>query len=154
MRWQIGLIAALVALTGGLLGWTLMRGLRALHRGAEAIGGGDLDHRVPEVGGEELRDLGLAMNRMAEHFQATLASRDALIAEVRQRRAAEAALEQSEARLSAFFRRSNIGLAITSPRAGWLMVNPKLCALLGYSETELKGLTWTELTHPDDLEAN
>lgn len=91
------------------------------------------------------------MNRMAERLQATLASRDALDAEVRQRRAAEAALEQSEARLRAFFLQSNIGLAITSPEAGWLMVNPKLCALLGYTETELKRLTWTDLTHPDDL---
>ncbi len=97
LRWQIGLIAALVALASGALGWTLVRGLRALQRGAEA------------------------------------------------------ALEQSEARLSAFFRQSNIGLAITSPGVGWLIVNPKLCALLGYSEDELKGLTWTELTHPDDL---
>src|SRR5262249_59664577 len=36
----------------------------------------------------------------------------------------------------------------------WLRANPALCELTGYSERELQGLTFTEITHPDDLEAN
>ncbi|MBA1332294.1 hypothetical protein QQ73_14675, partial [Candidatus Endoriftia persephone str. Guaymas] len=32
--------------------------------------------------------------------------------------------------------------------------NPYLYDLLGYSEDELKGMTWAEMTHPDDLAAD
>ena len=33
-----------------------------------------------------------------------------------------------------------------------LRVNPKLCEILGYDEAELRGLTFHDITHPDDLE--
>lgn len=45
----------------------------------------------------------------------------------------------------------NIGISITSKAKYWLKVNPYLCQMLGYSESELKALTWAEITHPDDL---
>jgi PAS domain S-box-containing protein len=36
----------------------------------------------------------------------------------------------------------------------FLRVNPKLCAITGYSEEELLGMTFTEITHPDDRQEN
>ncbi|MFT6124530.1 MAG: PAS domain S-box-containing protein, partial [Shewanella sp.] len=45
----------------------------------------------------------------------------------------------------------NIGISITTKTKHWLRVNPYLCRMFGYSENELKALTWAELTHPDDL---
>ncbi len=45
----------------------------------------------------------------------------------------------------------NIGISITSKAKYWLKVNPYLCEMFGYSESELKALTWAELTYPDDL---
>jgi PAS domain S-box-containing protein len=42
-------------------------------------------------------------------------------------------------------------VAVTSPEKGWVEVNEAACELLGYSREELAGLTWAELTHPDDL---
>ena len=45
----------------------------------------------------------------------------------------------------------NIGISITSKAKYWLKVNPYLCQMFGYSESELKTLTWAELTYPDDL---
>ena len=33
----------------------------------------------------------------------------------------------------------------------WLHANHKVCEILGYSEDELKGLTFQSLTHPEDL---
>ncbi|HBF47844.1 MAG TPA: GGDEF domain-containing protein, partial [Shewanella frigidimarina] len=45
----------------------------------------------------------------------------------------------------------NIGISITTKTKHWLRVNPYLCRMFGYTENELKSLTWVELTHPDDL---
>lgn len=51
-----------------------------------------------------------------------------------------------------FFEMPFVGMAITDPYTGqWLQFNPELCRLLGYTETELKALTWQEVTHQDDL---
>ncbi|MEI8030651.1 MAG: EAL domain-containing protein, partial [Comamonadaceae bacterium] len=47
-----------------------------------------------------------------------------------------------------------VGLAITSPEKGWLKINQCLCDMLEYSAQELNRLTWSELTHPDDLAAD
>ena len=64
------------------------------------------------------------------------------------------ALKESEARLRSYFEFPVAGIAITSLDMGWLEVNPALCDMLGYSQQELSGMTWDELTHPDDLAAD
>ena len=63
-------------------------------------------------------------------------------------------LEQREKQLSSFYSLDLVGLAITSPEKGWIRVNDHLCKMLGYSEQGMLSLTWEELTHPDDLEAD
>ncbi len=64
---------------------------------------------------------------------------------------AEQALLTSETRMRLFFERQIVGMAFTSPEKGWLQVNDRLCQMLGYTQQELAGMTWAELTHPDDL---
>ncbi len=63
----------------------------------------------------------------------------------------EKALRSSEQHFRAFFERSTVGMAATSPEKGWIEVNDRLCEMLGYSRAELTGMTWAEITHPDDL---
>ena len=60
----------------------------------------------------------------------------------------------SEQQLRAFYELDLVGLAITSPEKGWLRVNECLCNMLEYSEQELRGKTWAQLTHPEDLAAD
>lgn len=36
----------------------------------------------------------------------------------------------------------------------WIEINQRMCELFGYSREEMFALSWTELTHPDDLNAN
>ena len=57
--------------------------------------------------------------------------------------------------LRRFFDLPFVGMAISSPTSKqWLQVNDRLCEILGYTREELLGKTWTEVTHPDDLEAD
>ncbi|MDP2432831.1 MAG: response regulator [Pseudomonadota bacterium] len=88
-------------------------------------------------------------------------SRLALLGMLEDQKVAETALRQSEVALreSEFlfrsqFDRGNFGIAITSPEKGWLRINPYLCDLLGYDERELRGMSWAEMTYPDDLDAD
>lgn len=68
-----------------------------------------------------------------------------------QRKQTTDALQESEFLFRSQFDLGNIGVAITSPEKCWLRVNPQLCELLGYSQEELLQLTWSDLTHPEDL---
>ncbi len=67
------------------------------------------------------------------------------------RKRAEEALSKSEARFRSYFNSSIVGISITSPTKGWIEVNEHLCDLLGYTREELLLTTWSELTHPEDL---
>ena len=59
----------------------------------------------------------------------------------------------NEAILRLFYDMPFIGMAITSPKTKrWVKFNDRLCEILGYSREELPQITWTEITHPDDLE--
>ncbi len=49
---------------------------------------------------------------------------------------------------------SPAGIALVSMDGSWLKVNPALCKILGYSQEELTGLRFQDVTHPDDLTAS
>ncbi len=54
--------------------------------------------------------------------------------------------------LKLFYDLPFIGMSIISPvTRHWLHVNDRLCEIFGYSSEELMRLTWSDLTHPDDL---
>ena len=68
-----------------------------------------------------------------------------------ERKKAEEELRASEEWFRSSFDNAGIGMAINSLDGKWIQVNPALCRMFGYSENELKQLTWQDLTHPDDM---
>ena len=66
----------------------------------------------------------------------------------------EQALLESEQLYRSTFELAAVGVAHVSPEGRWLRVNQKLCQIVGYSEAELLQLTFQEITHPDDLQAD
>jgi len=67
-------------------------------------------------------------------------------------RNAEHDLRASEQHFRSYFERAMIGMATTSRDKTWLEVNRQLGDILGYEPQELVGMTWLQLTHPDDRE--
>jgi PAS domain S-box-containing protein len=63
-------------------------------------------------------------------------------------------LRRTEVLFRRFFELPLVGMAITSPNRRFLLVNHRLCYMLGYTEQELTGMTWVEVTHPDDIAEN
>jgi PAS domain S-box-containing protein len=74
--------------------------------------------------------------------------------DITDRKRAEEELTRSEARLRSYFQFPIVGMAITSLDKSWLEVNSALCDMLGYSQQEMRGMTWSQLTHPDDMDAD
>ena len=70
------------------------------------------------------------------------------------RKKAETNLRTNEARLRTWFEMPLAGIAITSTEKGWIQINDRLCEMLGYERQELYGMTWAQITHPDDLAEN
>jgi len=59
-------------------------------------------------------------------------------------------LEESEERFRFAMHYSSIGMALVDPNGRWLGVNPALCKILGFSESELLARDVLSITHPDD----
>jgi len=64
------------------------------------------------------------------------------------------ALRRATQQFQSAFDNASIGMALVGLDGQWLEVNQALCELVGYSEQELQHLTFQDLTHPDDLDAD
>ncbi len=116
----------------------------ALHDGEKR----ELEDRFVHKDGREIPVwMGVSvMSKGAEILGAVVVFQD-----ISERKQAEQSLRKSERRFRSYFELPLIGIAITSLEKGWLEYNDRLCDILGYSRNELKGLTWVEITHPDDV---
>jgi signal transduction histidine kinase len=87
-EYAIGALVAMVLILSGILSAAyfylrkLLGPLRALKTGVDEVGGGRLDHRIPEVGRSELRDLARAFNTMADRLSRLLRSKEQLLLDV------------------------------------------------------------------------
>jgi len=78
----------------------------------------------------------------------------AVVQDISERKRTEEALRDSDLRFRTFFEQGLIGMTMTSVEKGWIDANDVFCDMLGYSRNELFNMTWTEMTHPDDLESD
>jgi PAS domain S-box-containing protein len=71
--------------------------------------------------------------------------------EIRSRKEAERALVNSEDKFRVVFESANVCKSITLP-TGEINVNQAFCDMLGYTQEELKGKKWQDITPPDEFE--
>ncbi len=61
-------------------------------------------------------------------------------------------LRESENKFRTFFQHAAIGIARVALQGDWQELNPRICAILGYSEAELRKTSFVDITYPEDLE--
>ncbi|MBH8564116.1 PAS domain S-box protein [Nostoc sp. CENA67] len=76
-----------------------------------------------------------------------------LQAEITERQRIEEALRESEQRFRAAFHQAAVGIAHVAIDGRWLLVNQRLCDIVGYTPQELQLGSFQDITYPDDLEA-
>lgn len=91
--------------------------------------------------------------RVRERTAELTAANEALRLAMAERLKAEEAARKSQDLFRTFFELGLVGFAVTSPRRGWLVVNDRLCEMLGYTRQELAATTWDRLTHPEEVDA-
>jgi two-component system cell cycle sensor histidine kinase/response regulator CckA len=108
-----------------------------LNQSARTLAHGDWAQKVVIDRSDEIGELARAFNQMAEQLQASFAS-----------------LQASEVRFRAIFEQAAIGIALVDMQGNPIDANPALAAMLGYSPEELCALSFTQFTHPDDVDAD
>ena len=78
----------------------------------------------------------------------------ASVVDITERKRAEAALHESEERLARTEKFSLVMVTHLDLEGRWLKVPPTLCELFGYTEAELLGHRFHEVTHPEDIDAD
>ncbi len=63
-------------------------------------------------------------------------------------------LELNHYKFLTAFDHAPIGMALVSPEGQWIKVNNSLCTILGYDRDDLMALTFQDVTHPEDLQAD
>ncbi len=69
-------------------------------------------------------------------------------------RTAEGALRESEERFRRVFEEGPLGIGLVGKDYRFTRVNRALCEMVGYPAAELVQKTFTDITHPDDVEAD
>jgi PAS domain S-box-containing protein len=74
--------------------------------------------------------------------------------DVSRRRATEAQLRESEERFRLAMTNAPIGMALVGLDGSWIEVNDRVCEILERPREELLGLTFQDITHPEDLDTD
>ena len=72
--------------------------------------------------------------------------------DVTEHRQAEKALRRSEELFRGIFEQASVGIAQVAPDGTIMRANEAFCEMVGYPQDELTGMTFQEITHPDDVE--
>ena len=74
--------------------------------------------------------------------------------DITERKEAEEIIQENEERFRKIFEEGPLGMVIVNSSMHFERANTAFCNMIGYSEQELRSLTFKEITHPDHLEAD
>jgi PAS domain S-box-containing protein len=120
-----------------LLSRSLSKRVLVLREGALRLANGDMTTPIPIGGNDELADLAVSFNDMAENLRKTTTSIDNLNQEIAERKKVEETLRRSREQYETIIRTTMDGFWIADTQGRFLEVNEAYCRLTGYSREEL-----------------
>jgi PAS domain S-box-containing protein len=139
------LVAAAIGVAIYLARW-LTAPLSILTVATARLAAGDATADLPKSRVSEVARLAAAFGEMRERLEERTGQLENVL-----REQAASALRESEERFRATFEQAPVGVAHVAVDGRWLRFNRRLCEITGYGPDELAGLTFQEITHPDDL---
>ncbi len=134
------LITVLAATAASFVARSIVKPIRALHKGTEIIGQGNLDYRVGTKAKDEIGQLSRAFDQMTEDLGRSTTSIDNLNKEIAERKQAEERLRESEDRYRTLFEQSRDAIYINTQEGRFVDVNQSMLDLFGYSREEMLGM--------------
>jgi len=144
------LVTILAVAAAVLIARSILRPLRALHKGIEIIGKGDLSYRVGTRVKDEIGQLSRAFDRMTEQLRSSTTSIENLNKEIAEREQAEASLRLQTAYFQQLFDNSPEAIVLLDDRNRIVNTNQGFEALYGYTREEVKGRAIAEVIVPQD----
>jgi signal transduction histidine kinase/HAMP domain-containing protein len=113
--------------------------LQSLHRGAEVIGRGDLNHRITIAGRDEFRDLAGTFNEMAGRLQETYGGLENMV------KARTAELNENVRLMEGILSSMSSGVALLTADGRVKLINPHGAWILGRGHGDLAGKSLAEV---------
>jgi PAS domain S-box-containing protein len=133
---SISMLLVSSVISYALITRSVIESLSRLRSGIEQVGSGELDARVDTGTDDELGDLALLFNEMADKLKMVMARKSELEKEVAERKRAEEQLKESETRYREFFTTSRDCVFITSPDGRFIDFNDATLEMFGYDNRE------------------
>ena len=99
-------------------------------------------------------DLPRILDLLVSTYESSLHKNSELQNALRERDQTEEALRVSETSFRDILDNAPIGMAVVSLGGYFVLVNRALCNIVGYEKEDLQHLTFQDITHPDDLNAD
>nr|MBA2321974.1 PAS domain S-box protein [Deltaproteobacteria bacterium] len=109
----------------------------------------DVEYRLLAPGGDE-RWVAVK-GRGAYDASGAALGMSGVVQDLTERKRVDHALRESEEWLRATFHQAAIGFAVATLDGRFVELNRKFCEILGFTEEELRGRTFVDITHPDDV---
>jgi PAS domain S-box-containing protein len=146
-----GLITLIAVAASFLTTRSITRPLHALHKGTEIIAKGNLDYKVGTKAHDEIGQLSRAFDQMTLNLTSSMTSIDNLNQEIAERKRAEEALRESEAKYSSLVERGNDGIIILQDGV-IKYANSKMVQMVGYTVEETMNKPFINYVSPEHRE--
>ena len=131
-----GIVLLIVALVVWATAKIISDPIRALHKGVETIGRGNLDYKVGTNAKDEIGQLSRAFDQMTANLKKVMASRDSLDEEMRRRKEAEEHLRRSEEKYRNLVDNALVGVFSSSLDGQIFYVNDAMAKMMEFDSPE------------------
>jgi len=89
-----------------------------------------------------------------KNHQGTVIGASTIARDITDQKDAQRILRESEERFRNTFEQAAVGMAHVDSEGRFIRINKRYCDIVGYSTDEIPGLSFQQITHPDDLDAD